>query len=83
MGCDGSREDLSALLDGELRETRAREVEAHLGTCPGCRAEVERLRGADAAVRLAGAQAVPSTLRARVLEAARVPASPRRRGRVL
>ncbi|MCI0586576.1 MAG: zf-HC2 domain-containing protein [Planctomycetes bacterium] len=79
MSCEVSSGERSAFLDGELGSPRAREVGAHLGTCPGCRAEIERLRGVDAAIRLAEAPEVPPTLRARILEAARPPASTRRR----
>lgn len=82
MGCDLHPEERSAFLDGELPRARAWEVEAHLETCVACRAEVERLSGVDTAIRLAGARAVPSTLRARILEAARPPVSPRWRGGV-
>ena len=38
-----SLEDLSAHLDGELSAARAVQVEAHLATCPECRAEHEAL----------------------------------------
>ena len=44
------REDLTALIDGALPATRAAEVRAHLDSCPACRGEEERLRGALAAL---------------------------------
>ncbi|WP_164007511.1 anti-sigma factor family protein [Pyxidicoccus trucidator] len=37
MSC-GFEEDLTAYVDGELPPARRVEVEAHLGTCAGCRA---------------------------------------------
>lgn len=41
--CEGMRSELAAFLDDELpAEARAR-VEAHLGGCAGCRAELEGL----------------------------------------
>jgi len=42
--------DLTALIDGALPSARASRVRAHLGTCPACRQEEERLRGALAAL---------------------------------
>ncbi len=36
MSC-GFEEDLTAYVDGELPPARRMEVEAHLGTCAGCR----------------------------------------------
>ncbi len=36
-------EDLTALLDGALPESRRAEVEAHLDACAGCRGERDRL----------------------------------------
>ncbi|MBQ7143588.1 MAG: zf-HC2 domain-containing protein [Oscillospiraceae bacterium] len=37
--CERIREQLSAYLDGELTETEAETVRAHLDACPACRAE--------------------------------------------
>ena len=37
-------EQLSAYLDGELSEQERQQVEAHLKTCPSCRADYEQLR---------------------------------------
>ena len=38
MNCDSYLELLSARLDGELTEAEERELEAHLESCPACRA---------------------------------------------
>lgn len=43
MNCDSYLELLSARLDGELTETEERELEAHLGSCPACRAAEAQL----------------------------------------
>lgn len=40
------REDLTAFLDGALDAGRAAEVREHLASCPSCREEEARLRGA-------------------------------------
>ncbi|HSK67004.1 MAG TPA: zf-HC2 domain-containing protein [Anaerolineales bacterium] len=36
---------LNAYMDGELRDSRLKQVEAHLAVCPDCRAELESLAG--------------------------------------
>ncbi|HZI14850.1 MAG TPA: zf-HC2 domain-containing protein [Myxococcus sp.] len=43
MSC-GFEEDLTAYVDGELPAPRRAQVEAHLGTCAGCRATEALLR---------------------------------------
>ncbi len=65
--CADMRDDLSALLDGELSPERAAELRSHLEDCPDCRAQLARLQDVDA--RLAASArgiAVPSDLRARL-----------------
>ncbi len=42
--CDGAREDLVALLDGELAASAAAAVSAHVAGCAACRRELSRLR---------------------------------------
>ncbi len=42
--CEGIRADLSAMLDGELADARARRVLVHLEVCEGCRSFMEQLR---------------------------------------
>ncbi len=42
--CATVRQQLSAYVDGELQEARRLRLEAHLGSCQGCSAELQRLR---------------------------------------
>src|SRR5574337_95022 len=44
--CWIARRNLTAWLDGELREPRARRVHRHLSHCSACSVEAERLRTA-------------------------------------
>jgi anti-sigma factor RsiW len=44
MTCDEAKILLHALIDGELDAGHAREVEAHVATCPGCAAELAAYR---------------------------------------
>jgi len=44
------RDELTALLDGELAQTERARVEAHLGQCPECAAQRDLLQGALASV---------------------------------
>jgi anti-sigma factor RsiW len=53
---------LSALLDGELIESDRRHVEGHLAQCAGCRAELEGLNEARAAVRSLPVMDLPAGL---------------------
>ena len=58
---------LHGLLDGELDATNALAVEAHVRTCPGCAAELERLQALGRLVRAPGvAYATPPGLAHRV-----------------
>src|SRR4030042_1033161 len=45
------RDQLSAYIDGALDPAAARRLEAHLGECEGCWAELEQLRSTVAALR--------------------------------
>jgi anti-sigma factor RsiW len=77
MTCDEAKILLHALIDGELDAGHAREVEAHIATCPACAAELAAVRELKQA--MAGAQlhyTAPSALRQRI-EAALPPAQPR------
>lgn len=51
MWCEMNPEDLDAFVDGEVSEPRAREIAAHVGACPSCRATLERNRRVDDAIR--------------------------------
>ena len=44
MTCDEAEILLHALIDGELDAGHAREVEAHIATCPRCTAELAAIR---------------------------------------
>nr|WP_121228629.1 zf-HC2 domain-containing protein [Saccharothrix variisporea] len=57
MDCETCREALSARLDGE--EEPAADVDAHLSTCPACRAWFEQATALTRALRLRPAVAVP------------------------
>lgn len=58
-------EELTAYVDGELSVARRAEVEAHLGTCAGCRSTEALLRGAVARMaELPGFTPSPDTRRA-------------------
>jgi anti-sigma factor RsiW len=74
MTCDEAKILLHALIDGELDAGHAREVEAHIATCPACAAELAAVRELKQA--MAGAQlhySAPLVLRKRI-EAALPPA---------
>jgi anti-sigma factor RsiW len=67
MNCSEAEVLIHALVDGELDAGHAREVEAHLATCPACSAKLAALyamRQAMAAAELK--QPAPAHLRARV-----------------
>jgi len=50
MKCRGLGEQLSAYLDGELRDEAARAIEGHLASCRPCAEELEALRAVRALV---------------------------------
>jgi anti-sigma factor RsiW len=67
MNCDEAKMLLHALLDNELDAGHAREVEAHIASCPACAAELSAQRDmqrvlADADLRYTA----PASLRARI-----------------
>lgn len=57
--CDDIRRWLDAFVDGELGQHDRRKVEAHVASCPRCRAEVERTRELNAALRTDAAAEEP------------------------
>jgi len=75
MNCADSEILLHALVDGELDAGHAREVEAHVATCPACAEQLRALRAMHEAVGTASLKlAAPASLRSRI-EAA-LPAAP-------
>lgn len=58
MNCDSYLELLSARLDGALTEAGERELEAHLASCPACRAAEAQLRALRTA--FAGLEELPA-----------------------
>lgn len=72
MDCRELERSIDAYVDGEFDDRERAEVEAHLGTCPRCRATAEartRLRAAmRARLQAAVAAPAPEHLRARVRE---------------
>jgi anti-sigma factor RsiW len=67
MTCDEAEILLQALIDGELDAGHAREVEAHVATCPKCTALLKDYREMSKAVADAGARyTAPLALRRRI-----------------
>jgi anti-sigma factor RsiW len=66
MTCDDAEILLHALIDGELDAGHARDVEAHIATCPRCAAELATYREMSKAVAGAGLYAAPAALRRRI-----------------
>jgi anti-sigma factor RsiW len=65
--CPDREPMLHSLLDGELDAANALAIEAHVQTCPGCGAELERLRALGRLVRAPGvAYPAPAGLAGRV-----------------
>jgi anti-sigma factor RsiW len=79
MTCEEAVVLVHALVDGELDAGHARDVEAHVASCPRCAAELaaaREMRQAMAATDLRFA--VPASLRAKIERAVPVPAPSRR-----
>jgi hypothetical protein len=70
MTCPDARAALSALLDDELDPAARQAVEAHLGACPECRRELDRLRATVGALGRLGPARAPAGFVDRVLAAA-------------
>jgi anti-sigma factor RsiW len=67
MTCDEAEILLHALIDGELDAGHAREVEAHIASCPRCAAQFEAYREMSKAVAGAGLRyTAPPLLRRRI-----------------
>jgi anti-sigma factor (TIGR02949 family) len=72
MECTEAQPLLAAYLDGELERAPARDLEAHLDACAGCRAELAQLDDVRRALRSAAPRyAAPPELRARIAADAR------------
>jgi anti-sigma factor RsiW len=77
MTCDEAKILLHALIDGELDAGHAREVEAHIATCPSCAAELAAYRQMREAMGKANLRyTAPASLRQRI-EAALPKATPK------
>ncbi|HTU65105.1 MAG TPA: anti-sigma factor [Steroidobacteraceae bacterium] len=66
MTCEAARPQLEAYLDGELDRATVDELEAHLGTCATCRAELASLETLRGALRALPRHRAPADLRARL-----------------
>ena len=67
MNCSEAEVLIHALLDGELDAGHARDVEAHLATCPACTAKFAALRTMRQAMAAAALkESAPAHLRARI-----------------
>lgn len=75
--CENIQEELSAYLDGELQDSARAACEAHICACQTCRAVLEDLKAASAAVSSLPKLKAPAALALRVQQ--QVPALPCRR----
>jgi anti-sigma factor RsiW len=66
MNCEEASILLHALIDGELDAGHAREVEAHIASCPACAAQLREFQEFRDRLRPAGSRAAPAALRARI-----------------
>ena len=80
MTCDEAKILLHALIDGELDAGHAREVEAHIATCPRCTAELAAISEMHKAIADADLRyTAPPALRRRIEAALPQPQAPSRR----
>jgi anti-sigma factor RsiW len=74
MNCADTEIMLHALIDGELDAGHARDVEAHVATCPACGAELKTFRAMRATMADANLkEATPAQLRSRIEAALALP----------
>jgi len=66
MTCSRYEELLSARIDGELTDTEASELQAHLGACATCRDRLDAMINQQRALSAYGAPGQPEGLRARI-----------------
>lgn len=74
MKCEAARPLLESYLDGELDRAAVEEIEAHLGSCAACRAELAALEALRGAIRALPRQRAPAELRARLSAVGDLPA---------
>ena len=76
MNCADTEIMLHALIDGELDAGHARDVEAHVATCPACAEELKAFRAMRATMAEANLkETAPAHLRSRIEAALAVPAA--------
>lgn len=76
MNCTECEILLHALIDGELDAGHARDVEAHVGTCPACAMKLTAFREVHDAVRAAGLrETAPAHLHSRIEAALPLPSA--------
>jgi anti-sigma factor (TIGR02949 family) len=74
MTCDETEILLHALIDGELDAGHARDVEAHVATCPGCTEKLGAFRAMHGAMATADLrEKAPAQLRSRIEAALNLP----------
>jgi len=66
MPCGVLEQDLSALVDGELAESRANELREHVSGCARCTARVDAFEAANVRLASLPVRSVPADLRARL-----------------
>ncbi len=71
MNCQKVISRLHANVDGELPEALRREMDEHLGSCPACRSEVERIKEMGDILDSLTVPGLPGGFAARVLAEAR------------
>lgn len=77
--CPDKEPMLHGLLDGELDAANALAIEAHLASCPGCAAELQRLGALSRLMKAPGvAHAAPEALRGRIADMLGAPPEPAR-----
>ena len=76
MNCKKVLSRLHAYVDGEVPASLMREMEEHLGACPQCRSQVERIRQVDDILDGMSVPLLPEGFSARVMAEARRRALP-------
>ena len=76
MNCKKVLSHLHAYIDGEAPARLMREMEEHLGICPSCRSQVERIRQVDDMLDSMTVPPLPQRFSARVMAEARRRALP-------